>query len=56
MPFCVLCVTKEHCMFVKRDLTYLVVSTIWGRGEQDSGVEAVRGGYRGSDQARVGLN
>jgi len=40
------CVTQEHLMFVKWTLTYLAVSIIRGRGEQGSGGEGGRGGYR----------
>jgi len=48
MPSCVASVTKEHFMFVKRTLTYSAVSIIQGRGEQGSGREGGKGGYRGS--------
>jgi len=39
--------SKEHFMFVKWTLTYLAVSNIQVRGEQDSDGEGGRGGYRG---------
>ena len=58
MPPCVIYVTEEHLVFVKRTLTYLAVIIIQWRRRQDSVGEGERGEDRdrGLDKARVRLD